>query len=177
MICNLLLPLVAVAVLVGLGTYACARCNFDQKLVVPLLATTALALYGYYAVHYLAARCDRANEKRDLRVRYLLEAYRRLESGCARYEKLTDQQQRDIESAVADIQLLGTPDQIALAKRAIQEIESSSHADPRALLVNLRADLRGELDIGQVSLEPTDILHLRIHGIPPDAPEGPEKGG
>ena len=176
MIRDLLFPLLATAVLVGIGAYACDRWNFGKKLVVPLFAT-AFALYGYYAVHYLAARRDRANKKRDLRVRYLLEAYRRLESACAQYKHVTEQHQRDIESAIADIQILGTPDQIALAKKVTQEIESTSHTDPRALLVNLRADLRRELDIEQVSLEPTDILHLRIHGLPPDTSEGPKKRG
>ena len=47
-----------------------------------------------------------------MRVQHLLEAYRRLKP----YGRVTPENSRDLEQAIADIQLLGSPEQVALAQ-------------------------------------------------------------
>lgn len=89
----------------------------DWKLFAQLFATGAVATFGWGAVHYLAARRDLANERRKLRVSYLLEAYRRLESASNREGEEMQQHWSNCESAIADIQLLGSVRQVELARK------------------------------------------------------------
>lgn len=77
------------------------------KFVVPSI----VAVVGWFAAHQFNVHRDRQNKHRDLRIQFLLEAYRRLESVANREEK-TEDQMLAFEPAVADIQLLGSPEQI-----------------------------------------------------------------
>lgn len=77
------------------------------KYIVPVL----VAVIGWFAAHQFNVYRDRQNKRRDLRVDFLLDAYRRLESAANRDEK-TEAQKLAFESAVADIQLRGTPEQV-----------------------------------------------------------------
>lgn len=74
------------------------------KFLVPAI----VAVVGWFMAHQFNSYRDRVNKRRELRIQYLLEAYRRLESAANRPNK-TEKQALDFESAVADIQLLGTP--------------------------------------------------------------------
>lgn len=48
-------------------------------LLLPLLITTFTAVAGWLVVHWMAAKRDQTNKRRDLRIQYLIEAYRKLE--------------------------------------------------------------------------------------------------
>lgn len=119
----------------------------NWTLFFQLSGTLAVALAGGWLGHYLSARRDLANERRRLRVSYLLEAYRRLESRS----NGPDQDWRAIESAVADIQLLGSPTQVELARTFADEMVEQGSAKLDSLLYDLRASLRAELDLEAVS--------------------------
>jgi hypothetical protein len=41
--------------------------------------------------------------------------------------------QRELESAIADIQLFGSAKQIELAKRVVEEVQTSSYTGPRSV--------------------------------------------
>ena len=125
--------------------------------VVPLLVTTVVAVVGWYAAHRLFAARDRANKRRELRVQYLIEAYRRLENVSNR--PISKATAPDFEKAIADIQLFGTPQQVALAKEfAVGFAQAGTHTlDP--LLNDLRDSLRAELDLEPVSV---GITYLRM---------------
>ena len=64
-----------------------------------------------------------------------------------------------LESAVADIQLLGSPDQVRLARQFALEFATKGKASLDPLLESLRSELRREL-----ALTPLDegITFLRI---------------
>lgn len=112
---------------------------------------------GWYAVHRLSTQRDVANKRRELRVQYLIEAYRRLEFAGNR--SLNKESAVDFERAVADIQLFGTPAQVKLAQEfAIGFAAKKTHPlDP--LLTELRQELRRELKLEAV---PPLIKYLRI---------------
>jgi len=74
-----------------------------------------MSVVGWWIVHHFSSRRDLANERRKLRVSYLLDAYRRLESASNRTNMTSHR--ANFESAVADIQLLGSPRQVALARQ------------------------------------------------------------
>jgi hypothetical protein len=120
--------------------------RMNWQLLLPLLVTTVVAVSGWYFVHYLQNLRDIRNKRRELRVAYLIEAYRRLESVCHR-PPLGPEDSKGIESAIADIQLLGSPNQVQLAHKFVTEHAANKTADIEGLLSDLRNDLRGELGL------------------------------
>jgi len=124
--------------------------NMNWDLLLPLLVTTVVALSGWFVAHLLASHRDRTAKRRETRTAYLIEAYRRFESVCHR-PPLGRAEVRDLESAVADIQLFGTPEQISLVDGFIRQysVERSGNVDP--LLASLRSELRSELGLGRAA--------------------------
>ena len=129
----------------------------DWKLFAQLAVTLILAVLGGWAGHYLSMRRDLVNERRKLRVTYLLEAYRRLEGASNRND--AKRSWPELESAIADIQLLGSPSHVALARRFAIEMASNYTASLDELIFDLRQTLRSELQ-----LEPVveNVIFLRF---------------
>lgn len=130
--------------------------NWD--LLIPLLATTVVAIGGWFAAHRLASIRDQVAERRKMRVQHLLAAYRRLEP----YGRVTPENARDLEQAIADIQLLGSPEQVALAQSFAVAFAQNGTAPLDPLLISLRSELRTELDLPQVV---GNLKYLRVLGI------------
>ena len=130
-----------------------------NELLVPMLASTSVAVAGWIATHVLTRRRHRANNRPDQRVQFVIAAYRRLERAANRESDQAPAYYGDIESAVADIQLFGTARQVRAARAFAAAFARDGHAPLHALLEQLRADLRGELGLGPV---PDGLTHLRI---------------
>jgi hypothetical protein len=94
-------------------------------------------------------RRDLTGERRKLRVTYLLEAYRRLEGASNRDDP--NGRRPDLESAVADIQLLGSPGQVSRARQFATDMARDRSASLDELLFDLRQSLRSELELEPVS--------------------------
>ena len=95
--------------------------------------------------------------QKNMRVQYLLEAYRRLDGASNR--DLNSQRGADIESAFSDIQLLGDPRQVELAHEFAESFAANHQASTDELLEELRLALRQELHLGRV---PRRRISLRI---------------
>ena len=80
--------------------------------LVPLLVTAIIAFFGWQRVDNLAAKRDRTNKQRDLRIEYLISAFSKLANASWRDPKAGSQYFADMETAMADIQLFGTDSQI-----------------------------------------------------------------
>lgn len=106
-----------------------------------------VVMIGWVVVHRSNLRRDTLVKRRDLRVQYLLDAYRRLENASGRSLEDMPVAKRAFESAVADIQLLGTRSQIeALLAYLNQHVrDGGGNVDP--LLKLIRDDLRRELNL------------------------------
>jgi hypothetical protein len=129
----------------------------DWKLFAQLAATIIVAILGGWIGFYFSMRRDLANDRRKIWVTYLLEAYRRLEGASNR-----DDPQRcwsEFESAIADIQLLGSPHQVAMARQFATQMAKNHISSLDDLLFDLRQSLRSELE-----LEPVyeNVLFLRF---------------
>ena len=134
----------------------------DWKLFAQLCVTVLVAISGGWLGHHLAARRDLLNERRKLRVAYLLEAYRKLEGAGNRGDPETVWPL--LESAIADIQLLGSPQQADLARRFALDM-ARHHTAPLDPLVNdLRDSLRQELQLPEVR---ETVTYLRFGGSEP----------
>jgi len=139
----------------------------NWQLLWPLLVTTVVAIGGWIVAHYFTSRRDLKNKRREIRSDYLVQAYRRLEAGACRGPiDATSDYGKDFESAVADVQLFGTEDQIRMAKDLATSIaEHRKDASAGTLLLSLRDALRQELDLGTVNEEP---IHFRLNqGVRP----------
>lgn len=127
----------------------------NWQLLIPLLTTTFMAVAGWLVGHALHTHRDRRNKRREIRVQYLIEAYRHLESGTCRGAIHGTEFAGPFESAIADIQLFGTTDQSQMAKNLAVAIASGhQEASAGALLLSLRNALREELDLGSLNEEP-----------------------
>jgi hypothetical protein len=129
----------------------------NWQLLTPLLLTTIVAILGWFAAHRLAADRDRSNKRRELIVGYLIEAYRRMESCSNRRGRSFDASA--VESAVADIQLFGSPEQVRLVQDFAEQFVATGSASLDDLLAALRQDLRSELSLERV---PPSVKYLRI---------------
>ncbi len=149
----------------------------NWSLLLPLLATTGLAIAGWVVVHLLATARDQKNKRREVRLNFLLDAYRRLEAGASR-DPIHDSRFADgFESALADIQLLGTTEQSVMAKELAYAIASRApDASASPLLLSLRDELRRELDLEPLGECP---IHLRFQeaGQQGDAADGAARLG
>jgi hypothetical protein len=76
----------------------------------------------------------------------LVEAYRRIASAANRGERTSEDQKLAIESAIEDIQLLGTLDQVSALNRMIE----SHRTDFTEVLESLRKELRTELNLEEI---------------------------
>jgi hypothetical protein len=127
----------------------------NWNLLLPLLVTTLVAILGWIIAHRFATGRDQRNKRRDVRVSFLLDAYRRLEAGASRGPIHDSKFADGFESAIADIQLLGTTEQSRIARELAVAIAShAAGASAGPLLVSLRDELRRELDLGPLRESP-----------------------
>ena len=107
--------------------------------------------------HFFSARRDVTNERRKLRISYLLEAYRRLEGAPNRDDPKKCWAQ--LESAIGDIQLLGSARQVLLARQFAVDMAKNRAALLDELIYYLRESLWSEL-----VLEPIfeNVIYLRF---------------
>jgi hypothetical protein len=127
----------------------------SQTLLTPLLTiifAPLVAVIGWFVAHQFNVYRDRRNKRQDMIVEYLVEAYRRLESAANR-EK-TEEQASAFESAIADIQLLGSVEQISATIKYLRAHASSSGAVIDEVLCLLRNDLRKELGLSPARNNP-----------------------
>jgi len=117
-----------------------------------LVSGVIIAVGGWIITQFQGRRAVR----RNMRIEYLLAAYRRIDGASNR--KLNIDERRELEAAYSDVMLLGSPAQVQLAERFVEEFQSGV-ADARPLLENLRASLRRELLLEVV---PPKRLWLRI---------------
>jgi hypothetical protein len=119
----------------------------DTKFI-GIIISAIIIIIGWIIAHRYNIKRDTLAKRRDLRVQYLLDAYRQLENTANRPINMLPETKRAFESAVADIQLLGTRVQIdALLTYLNQYIveEGEKNIDP--VLKILRDDLREELNL------------------------------
>jgi hypothetical protein len=121
---------------------------------IALVVTAAVAVAGWLVSQAQARRASR----RNMRINYLLDAYRRLDRASNR--QLDAQTSLELEAAISDVMLLGSPDQAELAANFAKAFAAEHIADAQPLLLALRNSLRRELLLGD--LPPTSYVSLRV---------------
>ena len=105
----------------------------------------------------MSQRRDFINKKKEIRISYLIDAFRRIEDASQRRDS---DKLLQLESAIADIQLFGTKKQVELSRKFAAEFANNCSADTMPLLYDLRDDLRKELNLD--ALTDTQWICLRI---------------
>lgn len=130
------------------------------------LAITILGSIGGVAIaavlaHRFTSRRDQANRRSDLRVQYLLTAYRTVADVAHRDFSSEPENARAFEQGLADIQLLGSKEQAEMAVAIGKALAEDGAAELDDLLLSLRDDLRAELQLEPLVRPP---FHIRIGG-------------
>lgn len=129
----------------------------DWKLFSQLAVTVFVAVIAAWIAHRLASERDARNERRKMRIQYLLDAYRLLERSTAQDPGV--EQWKAYEKAAVDIQLLGNKEQVHLAQDWVKEFSTKNRASLDPLLASLRRSLREELGLELVD---DGVQYLRI---------------
>jgi hypothetical protein len=111
-----------------------------------------IAIIGLGISHGLTTRRDLNAEKRKIRINFMIEAYRKLENGSCRGSN-QGKYSEEFHSAIADIQLPGSPKQVEIAQMIASALGSRSGSliTINELLNVLRTELRSELNLSAVS--------------------------
>jgi hypothetical protein len=144
----------------------------NWPLLIPLLATALVAILGWFAAHRLTEARDQANKRREMRLTLLLGAYRALESATNR--DFSGEVAQAACKAFADIQLVGTAEQVKLAQTLMYEFGRTQGGDWQPLLLSLREDLRAELGLRALD---SQLVHLRWTDFPKNLWPEVEPGG
>lgn len=123
----------------------------DWKIIIPL----ALIIIGWFTVNWLTAKREFHSKRREVRIKYLIGAYRSIASAANRGEQTSEEQKYQIESAVEDIQLLGNKSQVGALKRMIAQRNN----DFTEVLMELRYELRQELGLEEIK-EPLKFYRM-----------------
>jgi hypothetical protein len=130
----------------------------NEPLLLSILSSSfVVGIAGAYLGHWLAHRRDKRNRLQQQRIQYLIDAYRAIAK--ANHHPRLYEVADDLERAVADIQLLGSPELIHLAQVFSKEFAKNNEASLDDILATIRKDLRKELGETAVSGK---IIWLRI---------------
>jgi len=128
-----------------------------QLLLSVLSSSLVAGIAGAYIGHVLTARRERRNRLQQQRSQYLVDAYRAFAK--ANHHPRLYEVADDLEQAIADIQLFGTPELIALTQTFCREMAAEETASLDDILTTIRQNLRTELGEKPVSGK---MMWLRI---------------
>ena len=117
-----------------------------HNISIPLLQVFVSAFVALIVValsHAFTTRRDRQNRRQEQRIDYLISVYRAFckANNHPRLHEVAD----DVEQAIADVQLFGTPEQVRLVQQFADELGARQEAPLNDLLLELRDSLRSEL--------------------------------
>lgn len=117
----------------------------NWQIFIPTILASLFALIGWIIVHRFNSERDLKNKQRELRIKYIIEAYS-IFTELGRNKNILGNY-KEVERAIHNIQLLGTPKQIELCKKFVVEIVEEGKTDHTDLTIELRNFVRKELGL------------------------------
>ena len=139
----------------------CSESKLSWFKLFTFIITTVIALLGLYFNNYFASQRDFNNKLRDIRLTYLIDAYRKLSDSSQRIPN--DIYFSQMETAISDIQLFGSESQINKAIIFLNEYKNEGKGKLDPLLNDLKNDLRKELKLKQIN---NNVHWFRPSGVP-----------
>lgn len=116
----------------------------NEQLLLSILSSSFFAgATGAYIGHWLTYHRERKNRLQQQRILYLIDAYRAFAK--ANHHPRLYEVADVLEQAIADIQLLGSPELVALVQKFANEMGTKQEAGSDDILATIRKDLRKEL--------------------------------
>ncbi len=128
-------------------------------LVLTILGSLLAAACTAVLAHRFTSRRDLINRRSELRIQYLLSAYRALANPANRDLESSYNDARAFEDGLADIQLLGSRPQAEMARQIAYSMATKGEASLDELLLSLRDELRGVLGLERLQGNP---VHTRF---------------
>ena len=128
-------------------------------LALTIVGGICAAAFAAVLAHRLTSRRDQTNRRNELRVQYLLSAYRVLADTSHRELDPGSAHVRTFEQGLADIQLLGSKQQAEMAVVIGKSLAENGEAQMDGLLLSLRDDLREGLMLEPLPQPPS---HIRV---------------
>lgn len=124
-----------------------------MQVAVPAIVALAVVML----THLFSRYRDRENRRREQRIEYLVTVFRSLAK--ANHHLKLYEIAAEVEQAVTDLQLFGTPEQVRLARKFATELGTKQGASMDELLNELRDSVRRELGRKPVA---GNVVWLRI---------------
>lgn len=132
------------------GQLATAPAEIDWRFALTVGIPAAIVVVGWFLGHMLNARRDLASRKREARIKTLETAYLRIAKVSNRL--LTDELMDELELFVFELQLHGTPTQLASMQEIVEGLKKPNNpVSFDAILVDMRDTIRRELDLETVT--------------------------
>ena len=126
--------------------------SLDWQLILSILIPGIIVIAGWFIANGLTSKREFRARRREARVKGLEAAYMRVATSSNR--ELTEEVMEKLETFVSEIQLYGTPKQVQLTRKLVNDYVSKTPVVSfDAILEDLRDALRKELQ-----LEPVDTL-------------------
>ena len=113
------------------------------------IAALVISVLSIYINHSLSKKRDFTNKKKEIKISYLIEAWKDIEKVSNRKKGLNETIVK-LEEAFAIIQLLGSKEQIEIAKNIAYSIAKDKVVSTEELLNLLRNNLREELSLERI---------------------------
>ncbi|AYF32790.1 hypothetical protein CUU95_02645 [Vreelandella alkaliphila] len=121
----------------------------DWKLLIPTTIATLAAVIGWVVAHKLNAARDVRNKQREIRLKYLSEAYDVFIELGRNVDILGNY--REVERAISYIHSYGNTKQVELCDKFVNDIALSGSANHTELVVEVRNFIRSELGLRVLS--------------------------
>ncbi len=131
--------------------------------IITTSITVGIAVIGWIVAHYFSSRRDKKLKRREIITTHLINAYRILANDIAN-RGFNDENNKQMENLLSDIQLFGSIEQVDLAQSLITKVTSGGEFDLVLLINALRKDLRKELGLTPVE---NDMRWLRFNKLDP----------
>jgi hypothetical protein len=116
----------------------------ERSLLLSVLSSSFIAgIAGALVGHWLTNRREKKNRLQEQRIQYLVDAYRAFAK--ANHHPRLYEVADDLEQAIADVQLLGSPELIRLVQKFANDMGTRQEAELDDILVTIRKNLRAEL--------------------------------
>jgi hypothetical protein len=112
---------------------------------ITIIVSAIIAVLGWIVVHFLSQKRQIEEKKREIRVKYLREAYQTL-ANIADHD-LNPESLKSFQSALNDIQLFGSRSQITIVGDLVKSMTNKEPADLNELLKHLRNEIRTSIGL------------------------------
>ena len=139
--------------------------NNKSQIKINLWLPVLITIIGWFILSQLQSYQDRVNKIRDLKTSYLIESYHKLAMAANRDSTQFGDYVKDIESAVASIQLFGSEKEIEIITTNFS-FNNSTPQNPLnwkiefdPILNELRNSLRKELNLDSIK---KNVYYIRL---------------